>query len=239
MIVVLPTFNERASLEAVVTRILRALPEAEILIVDDASPDGTGELADVLAVRSARVHALHREQKQGLGAAYVAGFDWALANGFSTIIECDADGSHQPEQLPALLDALTPEADLVIGTRWMPGGAVQNWPWYRRFISRAGTGFARCALRSQLRDVTSGMRAYRASTLQAVGYRDAAAHGYAFQVELAWRFERSGKAIREVPITFIEREQGRSKMTLGIVFEAFWLVTRWGWQERFGGALSG
>lgn len=227
-LVVLPTYNERASLEAVVTRILDTLPTAEVLIVDDASPDGTGELADRLAAASPRVRVLHRQQKQGLGVAYTAGFRWALAHGFETVIEFDADGSHQPEQLPKLIAALTPEVGLVIGTRWMPGGAVHNWPWYRRAISRAGTGYARFALRSQLRDITSGMRAYRASVLQRIDLSRVSAHGYCFQIELAWLVERSELGVAEVPIDFVERAEGRSKMTLGIVLEALWLVSRWG-----------
>lgn len=231
-LVILPTYNERTSLHAVVTRVHRALPSAHVLIVDDGSPDGTAKIADALAVDS-RVHVLHRSHKQGLGSAYLAGFRWAENRGYEVIIECDADGSHQPEQLPALLEALTDDVSLVIGTRWMPGGSVRGWPWYRRLISRAGTGFARVALRSRLRDMTSGMRAFRSSALQRLNLDDVSADGYGFQVEMAWRLERQGELVREVPIDFVERTQGSSKMSVGIVFEALWLVTVWGWTLRF------
>jgi len=235
VLVVLPTFNERASLESVVRRIRDALPQASILIVDDASPDGTGALADQLASHDLQFHVLHRANKEGLGRAYLAGFAWAFARDFEVIVEFDADGSHQPEQLPRLLDALTPEVSLVIGTRWMPGGAVHNWPRYRRFISRAATRFARASLRSTLRDITSGMRAFRVSALRTLNLDDLSAHGYCFQIELAWSFERNGFAVAEVPIDFVEREQGRSKMSLGVVLEALWLVTWWGVKLRLGG----
>lgn len=232
-LVIVPTYNERASLEATVSRLLAALPELDVLIVDDDSPDGTGVLADTIAAHVPRVHVLHRAQKRGLGAAYVAGFEWALVRDYETVIEFDADGSHQAEQLPALLEALTPETALVIGTRWMPGGAVHNWPWLRRFISRSATRYARLALRSQLRDITSGMRAYRASALRRVDFDQVSAHGYCFQIELAWLMEHSGLGVHEVPIDFIERTEGRSKMSFGIVAEALWLVTWWGLKVRF------
>lgn len=234
-LVVLPTFNERESLQSVVTRTLNALPAAEVLIVDDASPDRTGDLADALADTDPRIHVLHRTEKRGLGSAYVAGFRFGLNRGFEVLVECDADGSHQPEQLADLITALTDDVALVIGTRWMPGGSVHNWSWYRKLISRAGTGFARFALKSRLRDMTSGMRAYRASALRALDLDTVAAQGYGFQVELAWRLEQLGMHVREVPIDFVERAQGRSKMSFGIVFEALRLVTVWGWQSRVGG----
>ncbi len=232
-LVIIPTYNESQSLAGVVERIRRAVPDAEILVVDDASPDGTGELADRLANEDSRVHVLHRAKKAGLGLAYVAGFDWGLAQDFDTLVEFDADGSHQPEQLPQLLAPLDLGAAMAIGTRWMPGGSVRNWPWFRRAISRTGTWFARVSLRSELRDITSGMRAFRASTLKMIHYETASAHGYGFQVELAWRAERAGLAIAQVPIDFVERAEGKSKMSIGIVLEALWLVTKWGWQTRF------
>lgn len=232
-LVVLPTFNERESLRAVSTRIRAALPAAHILIVDDASPDGTGFIADELAAADSEIFVMHRSGKHGLGAAYIAGFRWAESRDYEAIVECDADGSHQPEQLPSLLEALTDGVALVIGTRWMPGGSVRNWPWYRRLISRAGTGFARIALRSTLRDMTSGMRVFRASTLRDVNLDAVSAEGYGFQVELAWRVEQRGGLVREVPIEFVERTDGHSKMSAGIVFEALWLVTVWGWKLRF------
>lgn len=232
VLVILPTFNERASLEHVVLRIRDALPEASMLIVDDASPDGTGNLADELSARDARVLVLHRSKKEGLGRAYLAGFAWAFDHGFEIIVECDADGSHQTEQILRLLDALTPEISLVIGTRWMPGGSVRNWPWYRRVISRSATRFARASLRSNLRDITSGMRAFRASALKTIDLAGLSAHGYCFQIELAWSLERDGFEVAEVPIDFVEREHGRSKMSFGIVAEALWLVTWWGVKAR-------
>lgn len=231
--VVLPTYNERASLAETVQRIRRTLPDAAVLIVDDSSPDGTGLLADDRAAADAQVQVLHRTRKEGLGVAYVAGFTWALDHGFDIIVECDADGSHQPEQLTELVAALTPDVSLVIGTRWMPGGSVRNWPGYRRLISRLATSYARLLLRSTLRDVTSGFRAFRADALRTIEYRNAAAHGYCFQIELAWRTERAGLRVSEVPIEFVEREEGRSKMTLGIVLEALWLVTWWGVRSLF------
>lgn len=232
-LVIVPTYNELASLELTVSRILKTLPQVNVLIVDDSSPDGTGALADRLAAESPRIHVLHRQEKQGLGAAYVAGFAWALDRDFEAIVEFDADGSHQPEQLPALLAALTPDTSVVIGTRWMPGGAVHNWPWYRRFISRSATRYARFALRSRLRDVTSGMRVFRAAALKQIDFNQVSAHGYCFQIELAWLIERSGLGVAEVPIDFVERAQGASKMSFGIVLEALWLVTWWGFKSRF------
>lgn len=234
-LVILPTYNEAASLGRTVGRVLNALPSADILVVDDASPDGTGEIADSLAQNSPRIHVLHRPGKDGLGAAYQAGFEWALAREYTAVIEFDADGSHQAEQLPALLSALTPKTSLVIGTRWMPGGAVHNWPWFRRFISRSATRYARFALRSNLRDITSGMRVFQASALRDLNLSGVSAHGYCFQIELAWMVERAGLGVAEVPIDFVERTEGRSKMSLGIVLEALWLVTWWGLAVRFGG----
>lgn len=230
--VVLPTYNERASLSDTLQRIRRTLPDATVLIVDDNSPDATGELANDLAVADHRVEVLHRARKEGLGVAYIDGFTWALDRDFAIIVECDADGSHQPEQLTQLVDALAPGVDLTIGTRWMPGGSVSNWPWFRRRISRLANAYARLMLRSTLRDVTSGFRAFRANTLRSIEYTGAAAHGYGFQIELAWRTERAGLRVVEVPIDFVERAEGASKMTLGIVFEALWLVTWWGVKMR-------
>lgn len=232
-LVIVPTYNEIASLESTLSRLLSSLPCAQVLIVDDSSPDGTGALADRLAADSPRVHVLHRREKTGLGAAYAAGFEWALTQEFEAIVEFDADGSHLPEQLPALLTALDDSTALVIGTRWIPGGAVHNWPWYRRFISRSATRYARFALRSQLHDVTSGMRAFRASALKQIDFTRVSAHGYCFQIELAWTLEHGGLGVAEVPIDFVERTQGTSKMSFAIVLEALWLVTWWGLKVRF------
>ena len=209
-------------------RILAADPHIRVLIVDDNSPDGTGDIADDLASAEERLHVLHRPGKAGLGAAYVAGFGWALERGYDRVFEVDADGSHQPEELVGLLDALDAGADLVIGTRWMPGGRVENWPLHRRLISRAGTRFARVMLGSRLRDITSGFRGYRADALRSLDLPSVHSHGYCFQIEMAWLLERAGRPVTERPITFIERTSGRSKMTFGIVAEAMWRVFVWG-----------
>jgi dolichol-phosphate mannosyltransferase len=231
-VVVIPTYCERDSLPPLIARLLAVTPAVDLLIVDDNSPDGTGDLADAIGRNEPRVHVLHRAGKQGLGPAYVAGFRWALDSGYDRIVEMDADGSHQPEQLPALLAALDGGAALAIGSRWVPGGRVVNWPWYRRLISRAGTQYARMLLHSRLHDITSGYRAFPRRSLEAIDLASLSAQGYAFQIELAWRLEQSGAPIREVPITFIEREQGQSKMTLRIVFEALVRVTGWGFTRE-------
>lgn len=232
-LVIIPTYNERENLPEAVVRVLRAAPGVEILVVDDGSPDGTGEVADQLADEHAGVHVLHRTDKRGLGAAYIAGFRWAEKGDYAVIVEMDADGSHLARELPRLLAAVE-SADLVIGTRWMPGGSVHNWPAYRKAISRAGTGYARVLLRSRLRDVTSGYRAYRASALYGLDLSSISSEGYCFQIELAWRLERSGAVIAEVPISFVERSRGRSKMSGAIVVEALAKVTAWGIRDRLG-----
>jgi dolichol-phosphate mannosyltransferase len=229
---IVPTYNERDSLSGTVRRILDAAPELRVLVVDDNSPDGTGRIADELAAADPRVSVLHREGKSGLGSAYVAGFRWALDREYDIVFEVDADGSHQPEELPRLLHALLDGADLVIGTRWMPGGRVENWPVHRRVISHAGTLFARVMLGSRLRDITSGFRGYRADALRALDLSAVHSHGYSFQIEMAWLVERSGRPVAERPITFIERESGSSKMSTGIVLEAMMRVFAWGVSHR-------
>jgi len=235
-LVVIPTYNERANLESMVHRVTEVISSIEVLVVDDNSPDGTGQLADDLAAANPRVHVLHRAGKDGLGAAYRAGFAWGFERGYGYLVEMDGDGSHHPEQLPALLAALDAGADLAIGTRWMPGGEVHNWPTSRRLLSRGGTAFARVMLRSHLRDITSGYRAFRASALRSQHVESVASQGYGFQVELAWRIERAGLVITEVPISFTEREGGTSKMSLGIVLEAMGRVFAWGVADRMPGA---
>jgi dolichol-phosphate mannosyltransferase len=232
LFVVVPTYCEKENLAPLIGRILASVPEVHILVVDDNSPDGTGRLADELASSDDRITVLHRQAKAGLGQAYIAGFGAALASGADYIVEMDADGSHQPEQLPSLIAALEEGADLVIGTRWMPGGEVRNWPLHRRVISRAGTVFARVMLRSRLRDITSGYRGFRREALESIELATINSAGYCFQIELAWLVERVGRNVVEVPITFIERTIGRSKMTLTIVLEAFWMVTVWGIRGR-------
>jgi dolichol-phosphate mannosyltransferase len=227
-----PTYNERESLPSTVRRILDAAPELRVLVVDDNSPDGTGRIADDLAADDSRVSVLHRAGKSGLGSAYVAGFRWALARDYDIVFEVDADGSHQPEELPRLLQALGDGADLVIGTRWMPGGRVENWPLHRRLISHAGTLFARVMLGSRLRDITSGFRGYRSDALRALDLSSVHSHGYSFQIEMAWLVERAGRPVAERPITFIERESGASKMSTAIVVEAMTRVFVWGVRHR-------
>ena len=227
LIVVIPTYNEAESLAAIVARTRTAIPEADILIVDDSSPDGTGEIADTLAADSA-VTVLHRDAKGGLGQAYLAGFAIALDRGYAYIAEMDADGSHDPADLPAMLALARSGADLAIGSRWVPGGAVRNWPWLRRAISRGGNWYSRVVLGSRIRDITAGFRVYRAPALASVVSHTVSSQGYCFQVELAWRLERAGGRIVEHPITFVERESGRSKMHAGIVTEALVRVTGWG-----------
>ena len=231
VLVIIPTYNESANLELIVARVRAAVPSAHIVVVDDASPDGTGKIADGLAEQDVNVHVLHRAGKNGLGAAYVAGFDWGLEAGFDALVEMDADGSHAPEELPKLLGALA-HADLVLGSRWVPGGAVVNWPKSREVISRGGNLYTRLALGIDLRDATGGFRVYRREVLDTIEYSAVISEGYCFQVDLAWRALRAGFRITEVPITFAERERGESKMSSAIVREALWRVTEWGAQHR-------
>lgn len=231
VLVIIPTYNESLTLEKTVARLHTAVPEAEVLIVDDGSPDGTGRLADEMADHDARVHVLHRIAKEGLGAAYVAGFRWALERGCNVVVEMDADGSHQPEELPRLLDALS-GADLVLGSRYVPGGSVVNWAKRRQLLSRGGNVYNRLLLGIQLHDTTSGYRAFTADTLREIDLDTVASQGYCFQIDLAWRAVLAGRQVIEVPITFVEREQGESKMGPAIVREALIRVTRWGVKHR-------
>ena len=228
MLVIVPTYNEIESLDTLVDRVRRSVPDADILVVDDASPDGTGELADRLAAKDPAIRVLHRAAKDGLGKAYLAGFDDAIARGYRYAVEIDADGSHDPAELPAMLALAENGADLVIGSRWVPGGAVRNWPWFRRAISRGGNTYARVVLRSRIQDITAGFRVFRVTALRDLDLSKVASQGYCFQVELAWQLERTGHRIAEHPITFVERATGRSKMHSGIVLEALLRVTAWG-----------
>jgi dolichol-phosphate mannosyltransferase len=230
--VVVPTYNERENLPHIAAAIL--LQGFSLLVVDDDSPDGTGEIADSLAREAPRLSVIHRIAKEGLGRAYAAGFDHALEQGARIVIEMDADFSHNPMDLPRLVEAIDAGADLAIGSRYVPGGSTPDWPLYRRLISQAGNWYARTMLGLPIRDATAGFRAYRAEALRALPYRTARASGYGFQVEMAWRAYQAGFDIREVPIVFRDREQGKSKMGLGIVLEAMWLVTKWGIARRFG-----
>ncbi|KOV90333.1 dolichol-phosphate mannosyltransferase [Streptomyces sp. NRRL WC-3723] len=232
-LVIIPTYNEAENIKSIVGRVRKAVPEAHVLIADDNSPDGTGKLADELAAEDGHVHVLHRKGKEGLGAAYLAGFRWGLERDYGVLIEMDADGSHQPEELPRLLTALK-GADLVLGSRWVPGGRVVNWPKSREFLSRGGSTYSRLMLDVPIKDVTGGFRAFRRETLEGLGLGEVASQGYCFQVDLARRAVKAGYHVVEVPITFVERELGDSKMSRDIVVEALWRVTAWGVGDRLG-----
>ena len=231
VLVIVPTYNEADNVLQIAERLHAAVPYAHLLVVDDGSPDGTGRLADGLVARHDWAHVLHRTEKAGLGAAYVAGFAWAAEQGYDVVVEMDADGSHAPEQLPRLLAALE-DADVVLGSRWVPGGEVVNWPTSRKVLSRGGNAYTRLVLGLPLRDATGGYRAYRRSVLDALPLGDVHSQGYCFQVDLAWQAWRAGNRVVEVPITFVERERGESKMSRDIVVEALWRVTVWGLTSR-------
>lgn len=236
VLVIMPTFNEIESLARVAGHLLDAVSDVDLLVVDDQSPDGTGELADWLAARNPRVSVLHRASREGLGRAYLAGFEWARNAGYDVVVEMDADGSHPAETLPEMLDALStaPRPGLVIGSRWVAGGAVVNWPRSRLLLSRTANTYARLALRMPTRDITAGFRAYPIDVVTAIT-SDIDSRGYSFQIEMALRVFDAGYRIVEVPIVFREREDGVSKMSTSIVIEAMTGVTRWGLQRRFGG----
>jgi dolichol-phosphate mannosyltransferase len=231
VVIVIPTYNEADNVGWIVGRVRSAVPEADVLVVDDGSPDGTGDLADALAAEDPQVSVVHRTQKAGLGAAYLHGFSVALERGYDVVGEMDADGSHQPEQLPLLLAALA-DADLVIGSRWVPGGSVVNWPLSRKALSVGGNIYARMALGIPVRDVTAGYRLFRRTTLEAIDLGSVASSGYCFQADLAWRTAQAGLRIVEVPIEFVERERGQSKMDRAVATESLRRITRWGLAER-------
>jgi dolichol-phosphate mannosyltransferase len=231
VVVVIPTYNEADNIRLITERVRRATPAVDILVADDNSPDGTGTIADELAGADDHIFVLHRAGKEGLGAAYKAGFAWAKNKGYDAVVEMDADGSHAPEELPKLLDALR-DTDAVLGTRYIPGGSVHNWPLHRLLLSRGGNIYIRMALGMPFRDATGGYRAYRMAVLDRIDVDTVASTGYSFQVELAWRTYRSGFRIAEVPITFTEREHGVSKMSGNIFKEQLLRVTVWGVQAR-------
>lgn len=220
----MPTYNEVESLSFSVNSIRELELDLDVLIVDDNSPDGTGQLADELS--NSKTFVLHRDLKHGLGAAYLAGFDWAISKGYEIVVEMDADGSHQAKDLVQILDQVK-NADLVLGSRWVAGGEMVNWPWFRKMISRVGNQYAKQMLGTKINDMTSGFRAFRIDFLKTLKLDGVAARGYGFQVEMALRTHRAGGRIIEVPIVFIERNFGKSKMTTAIVLEALWLVTKW------------
>lgn len=240
-LIIIPTYNEIENLGSVVSAVRKYAPQANILIVDDNSPDGTGKKADALAGADPFVHVMHRAEKSGLGDAYLAGFDWGLERGFEILVEMDADGSHPADRLPALLGAVSaptvPGAHfpgLAIGSRWVKGGSVVNWPKHRLFLSRGANAYARMALGIDVKDSTAGFRAFRAEVLRGIHLDEVNSHGYCFQIDLTLRVLDAGYTVVELPIEFTERTAGESKMSKNIVVEAMRSVTSWGWQRRFG-----
>jgi dolichol-phosphate mannosyltransferase len=231
VVMVVPTYNEAENLQWIVGRLRAAQPAVDILVVDDGSPDGTGRLADELAAADPQVKVLHRTQKAGLGAAYRAGFRIALDAGYDVIGEMDADGSHQPEQLSLLLDAAR-DADLVFGSRWIAGGSIVNWPKSREALSRGGNLYVRLLLGIPVHDATAGFRLFRRATLEAIDIDSVQSTGYVFQTDMAYRTLQAGLKVVEVPIEFIERERGDSKMSGAVASESLKRITRWGLSER-------
>jgi dolichol-phosphate mannosyltransferase len=221
----LPTYNERENLESMIRELGRVLDIStdRVLVIDDGSPDGTGEIADRLAVELSWVSVLHRESKEGIGPAYIAGFHWALAEGAQLVLEMDCDFSHTPADVPRLIEAAN-DSDLVLGSRYAPGGGTENWGLVRRFVSRGGCLYAQILLGMRVRDLTGGFKCFRREALEAIDLGALSAHGYAFQIETTYRIRRAGLRVTEVPITFVERRAGASKMTGAIVAEAIWKV---------------
>ncbi|KKO84604.1 polyprenol monophosphomannose synthase [Corynebacterium otitidis] len=232
-LVIIPTFNEAENLPTIAARLLDANPSVHLLVADDNSPDGTGEIADRLAADDERIHVLHRENKEGLLAAYLAGFAWGEEHGFGVLCQMDADGSHRPEQLPALLEAIDDGADLAIGSRYVPGGRTVDWPAKRRLLSKAGNLYISVALGLGVRDATAGFRAYRPEVLRECEAETLSNKGYIFQVELTFRAAQAGFRIDEVPITFADRELGESKLSGSFVADSLIEVTRWAIRHRF------
>jgi len=233
ILIVIPTYNESENIQWIIDRARAAVPEAHLLVADDNSPDGTGKIVDGIIEHDPSVFVLHRKGKEGLGAAYIAGFRWGLERGYDVLVEMDADGSHQPEQLPLLLARLR-EADLVLGSRWVRGGTVVNWPVQRNILSRTANWYARQALRIPVKDITAGYRAFRRATLEGIDLETVISQGYCFQIDLSRRAAARGFRIAEVPIEFVERERGQSKMSSDIIREAMGRVTLWGWSAWLG-----
>lgn len=229
-VIIMPTYNERENLRAIVARIFEVLPETHILVVDDNSPDGTGEVADEMAGRDERVFVLHRQGKLGLGTAYIAGFKWGIEKGYDLIWEMDSDFSHDPKYLPDLMEAMHNGADLAIGSRYVLGGGTENWGLFRKILSRGGGTYARIILGMQVQDLTAGFRCYRREVLQAISLDEVRSEGYSFQIEMAYRTHKAGFRMVEVPIVFVDRRVGQSKMSGNIVWEAIWRV----WRLRLG-----
>jgi dolichol-phosphate mannosyltransferase len=231
VVVIIPTYNEADNIRIIVDRVRAAVPSVDILVADDNSPDGTGAIADELAAADPQIHVRHRPGKQGLGAAYLDGFGWAKERGYDAVVEMDADGSHAPEELHRLLDAAK-DADVVIGSRWVPGGKVINWPLHREVLSKGGSFYTRMALGIGLRDATAGYRVYKMPVLDKIDVQSVQSQGYCFQIDLGWRAIKHGFRVVEVPVTFAERERGASKMSSNIVREAFLRVGVWGVASR-------
>lgn len=231
----MPTYNECDNITTTIGGVFRNTPQVDVLVVDDASPDGTGDIADGMAARDRRVHVIHRSGKQGLGPAYLAGFDWALERGYALICEMDMDGSHRPEDLAKLLQTVRHDAhvDLVIGSRRISGGATEGWSPWRNGISQAGSWYARVMLGLSVRDMTAGFRVYRADILRKMALESVADNGYVFQIDMTRRVARMGGHIVEVPIVFPDRVHGESKMDSSIVVEAMRRVTGWGFERAF------
>ena len=231
-LVIMPTYNEALNLEHSVSELFAHNPSVKLLVVDDNSPDGTGQIADTLAGLDDRITVMHRKEKSGLAGAYKSGFAWGIERGFDHLVEMDADGSHRAVDLPKLL-AVAPGHELVIGSRWTKGGKVENWPWHRMMLSRWGNVYAQFMLASRTRDMTAGFRVYKASLIERLDLEHLSARGYSFQVEMTRKSEQANATIIEVPITFIEREHGVSKMSRSIVIEAMLLVTKLGIRRIF------
>ena len=231
VLVVVPTYNEAENIRLIADAVRKH--GLRLLIVDDGSPDGTGEIGDELAAADPAINIIHRTSKQGLGPAYSAGFEWGLNNGADILCEMDADFSHDPEDLPRLVAAVEDGADLAIGSRYVPGGGVENWPWHRRWLSQGGNLYARLMLGTRIEDMTAGFRAFRAEALRKLDFSGCEASGYGFQVEMAWNASLLGLDVQEVPIIFRDRTRGTSKMGAGIAIEAMWLVTKWGLSRLF------
>jgi len=231
-LVCLPTYNESATVTEVLRRARAAVPDAHLLVIDDGSPDGTAAIAEAAATELGGISVLRRPGKSGLGSAYRDGFRRGLEEGYDALVEMDADLSHDPAALPALLGELDAGADLVVGSRYVPGGAIPDWSWHRRALSRWGNRYASAALHLDVHDATAGFRAYRADVLRRVQLDDVRADGYGFQIEMTYRVARLGGRIVEVPITFVDRTEGTSKMSGRIVVEALALVTLWGMRDR-------
>ena len=232
-LVIVPTYQEAENITEFLQRLRAAVPDADVLVVDDNSPDGTGALAEAVNAELGQIDVLHRDAKEGLGVAYRAGMGEALARGYEVIVQMDADLSHDPQAVPALLRAVVDEgADMAIGSRYVPGGSIPHWPWHRRALSKYGNAYTGFSLRTGVTDATSGFRAYRSDSLRAIEPWTTRATGYGIQIELAYRMSKKGGRIAEVPISFTDRRRGESKMSLKIIAEEMLLVTWWGAKDR-------